>query len=162
MRYPMARLSQVSLRFAFTFIAVVLISGLESDSHRKSRACLGITPASAAEATRGDDVAARARLSSSYGKLPISFEPNQGQTAGVVQYLARGAGYTLFLTPREMVLTLHASLPGARKPHGAAMPSTIMPPSVEGAEKSAAVRMQLIGSNKRAQALGVDPLPGKS
>ena len=37
-----------------------------------------------------------------------------------------------------------------------------MPPSVEGAEKSAAVRMQLIGSNKHAQALGVDPLPGKS
>ena len=161
----MARLSQVSLRFAFTFIAVVLISGLESDSHRKSRAgswglCphLPLSPGLDAK----DDVAAKARLSSSYGKLPISFEPNQGQTAGVVQYLARGAGYTLFLTPGEMVLTLHASLPGTRKPDGAPMPPAIVPPALEGAEKPAAVRMRLIGSNKHAQALGVDMLPGKS
>ena len=162
----MARLSQVSLRFAFAFIAVVLISGLQLDSHLKSSTgSFGIVPAFAATAPRldaKDDVAARARLSSSYGKLPISFEPNQGQTAEVVQYLARGAGYTLFLTPGEMVLTLHASLPGTRKAHGAPMPSAIMPPAVESAEKSAAVRMQLIGSNKHAQALGVDPLPGKS
>lgn len=162
----MARLSQVSLRFAFAFIAVVLISGLQLDSHLKSSTgSSGIVPAFAATAPRldaKDDVAARARLSRSYGNLPISFEPNQGQTAGVVQYLARGAGYTLFLTPGEMVLTLHASLPATRKAHGAPMPSTILPPSVEGAEKSAVVRMQLIGSNKHAQALGVDPLPGKS
>ncbi len=37
-------------------------------------------------------------LSSTYGKLPISFEVNQGQTDGSVQFLARGAGYTLFLS----------------------------------------------------------------
>jgi uncharacterized repeat protein (TIGR01451 family) len=162
----MARLSQVSLRFAFALIAVVLISGLQLDSHLKSsRGSFGIVPAFAATAPgldAKDDVAARARLSSSYGKLPISFEPNQGQTAGVVQYLARGAGYALFLSPGEMVLKLHASLPGTRKARGAQTPSTIMPPSVEGAERSATVRMQLIGSNKHAQALGVDPLPGKS
>jgi uncharacterized repeat protein (TIGR01451 family) len=152
----------VSLRFAFTFIAVVLISGFESDSHRKSSASLGIAPAFAAEATRADDVAARAGLSSSYGKLPISFEANEGQTAGVVQYLARGAGYTLFLTPGEMVLSLQASARGTRKPDGAALPPAMVPPAVEGADKPAAVRMRLIGSNKHAQALGVDMLPGKT
>src|SRR3954471_7701552 len=110
MRFPMARLSQVSLRFAFAITAVVLISGLELDSHLKSaKGSFGIVPAFAATAPElhpKGDLAATARLSSSYGKLPISFEPNQGQTAGVVQYLARGAGYTLFLTPGEMVLTL--------------------------------------------------------
>src|SRR4051812_38538248 len=162
----MARPSQVSLRFAFAFIAVVLISGLQLDSHLKSSTgSFGIVPAFAAPAHRldaKDDVAARARLSSSYGKLPISFEPNQGQTAGVVQYLARGAGYALFLTPGEMVLTLHASSPEARKPHGGPLPSAIMSPAVQGADKSAAVRMQLIGSNKHAHTLGEDLLPGKS
>jgi len=95
----MTRQSQVSLRFAFAFIAVVLISGGELDSHLKSSTgSFGIVPVFAAEAPkldRKDDVAARARLSSSYGKLPISFEPNQGQAEGVFQYLARGAGYTL-------------------------------------------------------------------
>jgi uncharacterized repeat protein (TIGR01451 family) len=165
---PMARLSQVSLRFAFAFIviAVVLISGLQLDSHLKSnKRSFGIAPAFAATAPKldpKDDVAATARLSSSYGKLPISFEPNEGQTAEVVQYLARGAGYTLFLTPGEMVLTLHASLPGTRKPHGARLLSAITSPAVEGAEKSAAVRMWLIGANKHAQALRMDLLPGKS
>ena len=43
-----------------------------------------------------------------YGQLPLSFEANQGQTDPQVAYLARGAGYTLFLTPAEAVLRLHA------------------------------------------------------
>ena len=58
----MARLSQVSLRFAFAFIAVVLISGLQLDSHLKSSTgSFGIVPAYAATAPRldaKDDVAA--------------------------------------------------------------------------------------------------------
>ncbi len=42
----------------------------------------------------------------SFVNLPLSFEPNQGQTAGEVDFLARGRGYTLFLTPTEAVLSL--------------------------------------------------------
>lgn len=42
----------------------------------------------------------------SYAQLPLSFEPNRGQTADGVDYLARGRGYTLFLTPTEAVLSL--------------------------------------------------------
>ncbi len=34
-----------------------------------------------------------------YGRLPLSFEANQGQTDDQVKFLARGRGYTLFLTP---------------------------------------------------------------
>ena len=162
----MARLSHVSLRFAFAFIAVVLISGLELDSHLKpTKGSFGIARALAATAPTldpKDDLAARARLSSSYGKLPISFEVNQGQTAGVVQYLARGAGYTLFLAPGEMVLSLHASPPAASNLHGTAFRTETMPPATAGAGKPDFLRMQLIGSNEQAQALGVDPLPGKS
>jgi hypothetical protein len=36
-----------------------------------------------------------------YGKLPFSFEINQGQTDGRVNFLARGQGYTLFLTSKK-------------------------------------------------------------
>jgi hypothetical protein len=39
-----------------------------------------------------------------YGRLPSSFEANQGQTDGRVRFLARGRGYSLFLTPEEAVL----------------------------------------------------------
>ena len=40
------------------------------------------------------------------GRLPLSFEPNRGQTHEKVDYLARGTGYTLFLTGKEVVLSL--------------------------------------------------------
>ncbi|TMI08124.1 MAG: hypothetical protein E6H40_12735, partial [Betaproteobacteria bacterium] len=39
--------------------------------------------------------AAEARVSQSYGKLPLHFEANQGQTHKDVRFLARGAGYSL-------------------------------------------------------------------
>jgi hypothetical protein len=41
-----------------------------------------------------------------YGRLPLSFEENAGQTAHEVRYVSHGAGYELFLTPQEAVLSL--------------------------------------------------------
>lgn len=41
-----------------------------------------------------------------YGKLPMTFERNQGQTNRKVKFLSRGSGYTLFLTSNEAVLAL--------------------------------------------------------
>jgi hypothetical protein len=39
-----------------------------------------------------------------YGRLPLSFEKNQGQANARVRYLSRGRGYSLFLTPSAAVL----------------------------------------------------------
>ena len=50
--------------------------------------------------------ATTARVHTNYGKLPLHFEPNRGQTASKVKFLSRGSGYTLFLTPAEAVLAL--------------------------------------------------------
>lgn len=44
-----------------------------------------------------------AAAGNSYGKLPLSFEPNQGQTDARVKSLARASGYTLFVTADEAV-----------------------------------------------------------
>jgi hypothetical protein len=41
--------------------------------------------------------------SNTYGKLPLSFEPNQGQTDARVKFLARASGCTLFVTANEAV-----------------------------------------------------------
>jgi hypothetical protein len=49
------------------------------------------------------------RLAQNYGRLPLSFELNQGQTDARVRFLARGGGYTIFLTDDEAVLTLKRS-----------------------------------------------------
>src|SRR5580704_6872313 len=47
-----------------------------------------------------------AQIAAQYGKVPLSFEPNRGQADPRVQFLSRGSGYSLFLTPGEVVLSL--------------------------------------------------------
>ena len=50
--------------------------------------------------------ATSARVSESYGKLPLQFEANRGQTHKDVHFLSRGAGYSLYLTAGEAALVL--------------------------------------------------------
>jgi hypothetical protein len=89
-------------------------------------------------------------LSAGYGQMPLSFEPNQGQTAAPVQFLSRGPGYTLFLTPTSAVLRLQKTpAPAAGQAPGAA--SAADP-----------VFMQLVGGNAMPQVVGLDRLPGVS
>jgi hypothetical protein len=52
--------------------------------------------------------AADATVASGYGRLPLAFEQNRGQTDSQVKFLARGAGYALFLTPSEAVFKIGA------------------------------------------------------
>lgn len=87
--------------------------------------------------------------------LPLFFEPNQGQTAPQVKFVARGAGYGLFLTSDEAVLRLHrpSSAPTATAPRTAAAPQTA---------SSSVIRMKLDGANSAASVSGAEPLPGKS
>src|SRR5437660_11527830 len=49
------------------------------------------------------------KIVESYGKLPLSFEANEGQTDARVRFLSRGAGYTLFLTSDEAVFALRGN-----------------------------------------------------
>ena len=42
-----------------------------------------------------------ANVQASYGQLPLSFEANQGQVDPHVQFLTRGRGHTLLLTPSD-------------------------------------------------------------
>ncbi|HEY0101502.1 MAG TPA: SBBP repeat-containing protein, partial [Pyrinomonadaceae bacterium] len=61
-----------------------------------------------------EPVAERAR--EAYGRMELSFEANRGQTAAPVNFLARGAGYTLFLKPAEAVFVMTPQ-GGRRKAH---------------------------------------------
>lgn len=47
-----------------------------------------------------------AQLRVSHAELPLSFEPNLGQSERQVKFLSRGSGYKLFLTADEAVLLL--------------------------------------------------------
>jgi hypothetical protein len=52
------------------------------------------------------NAATKVRVSEAYGKLPLYFEANQGQTDPRVKFLSRGPGHALFLTPTDAVLVL--------------------------------------------------------
>ncbi len=45
-------------------------------------------------------------VKTAFAQLPLSFEANEGQTDSQVRYLARGAGYTIFLTEKDAVIKL--------------------------------------------------------
>ena len=99
-----------------------------------------------------------AAVQSIYGHLPLSFEANEGQTDSRVNYLARGQGYTLLLTPGEAVLALR--LPS---PHSSASPSPSPPPlSGEGRDEGTMLRLQLLGATHTSTLRGLDELPGKA
>jgi len=53
-----------------------------------------------------------------YGRLPLSFERNDGQVHPEVAYFGRAPGYALFLTPDGAVLSLQGA--AIRSPAGAA------------------------------------------
>ena len=104
------------------------------------------------------DEATQAQVKEAYGKLPLSFEANQGQTDARVKFLARGGGYSLFLTSEEVVLILN----GSRVPGGEAPPEDNQPASKPRPPTPAVLRMQLVGANPAASVVGVDELPGES
>src|SRR5581483_5589821 len=103
--------------------------------------------------------AARARLAQAYGRLPLSFEANRGQTDNRVKFLSRGFKYTLFLAADEAMLALQAPAAGTQQSHDG-------PPQRTGDSKpratNAVLRMKLSGANRNPQVIGTHELPGKT
>jgi hypothetical protein len=111
------------------------------------------TPANIAKPTDGEG---SAKVIHEYAKLPMSFEPNVGQANAQAKFLARGEGYTVFLTPGEAVLGLRN---GTRtKPRDLTRDSVASPERRSGDT----LRIKLIGANSEPVLAGIDELPGKS
>jgi hypothetical protein len=115
-------------------LALVVPPAFVTEAARPARASLS-NKISAADSGRADEAAARVRAG--YGRLPLSFEPNRGQAAPRVRFLARNDAYSLYLTADEMALA----------PRGAA---------------ASALRIKLLGANPRPRSYGLDELEGKS
>jgi hypothetical protein len=71
-----------------------------------------------------------------YGRIPLTFEANQGQMDNRVKFLSRGPGYGLFLTKDGAVLRLLG-------------------------KQTATVQMKLVGGVPPSDIRGIDPAPGK-
>jgi hypothetical protein len=104
------------------------------------------TPAAAAQPSAAPD----------YGKLPLDFERNQGQTDPAVKFLARNSGQSLFLTPSEAVLRLE-NRPAPKRERPVLGGQGHVP-----APTSAVLRMRFDGANANAQLAGLDSMAGTS
>jgi hypothetical protein len=114
----------------------------------------------------------RPDLVKSYGKLPLSFEANHGQTDAQVKFIARGAGYTLFLTPAEAVFSLqqgHAansaspSKNASTKDGEQELADAVLNPTPKLApESNAVLRVRLVNADRNATVTGMNELPGRT
>ena len=101
--------------------------------------------------------ASMATVQASYGQLPLSFEANQGQVDPHVQFLSRGHGHQLFLTPSDAVLAFRTGEGKGERRNGEVYPGKLSnnpPPS------QSVVRMKFDGANSHAEMVGLDQLPG--
>jgi hypothetical protein len=98
------------------------------------------------------------RWAEAYGKLPMSFEENQGQTAREVRYVSHGRGYELFLTPQEAVIALRFGTHLDFSPlHRSAYLRALR--KQRRAAQTTAIRMHLEGANPEPQISGEERLP---
>jgi Chitobiase/beta-hexosaminidase C-terminal domain/Bacterial Ig-like domain (group 3)/Beta-propeller repeat len=147
-------------------------------------ATLRAPAAAPASQTEQGSPARNAKLAQSYGKLPLSFEPNRGQVDKTVKFLARGTGYGLYLTAQEAVLTLSKPDPnriskrlapfsprlevnGIGRESASKETRNSRDPQQEAAltQRRFAkdiVRMQLAGANLASEPTGLNLLPGTS
>lgn len=95
-------------------------------------------------------VAVSPTAAATYDKLPLNFEPNMGQTSSQVQWLARGADFTLYLSGHDTVLEMNKIIPAQQ---GESAQPTI---------SSSALRMNLIGARTAESVRGDERLPGKA
>ena len=107
------------------------------------------------------------KAAKAYGKLPLYFEANHGQSDPQVKFLSRGPGYALFLTNAETVLALKKPLAGA---DDSSVISRVLSMRSGGKQKiidgkvskEAVLKMNLVGSNPNPKIAGLEKLPGKS
>jgi len=99
-------------------------------------ACVAFTSLAGAEFAPHPQATAR------YSRLPLSFEANGGQFDAQVRFLARGDGYTLFLTGSGAALNLRA-------------------PLNQPASAGAAIRLRLDGARTAAVVTGEQKLAGR-
>src|SRR5262249_34432414 len=88
------------------------------------------------------------KLQTDFGKMPLAFEANQGQTDASVQFLAHGKGYNAFIQSGSAVFVL-APTPDARQENPSAPEQDVL-------------RLQFVDANPASRIEAQDPLPGRT
>lgn len=84
------------------------------------------------------------RATVSVGSIPLSFEPNRGQTDPRVAFLARGSGYTLYLSPTSATFSLSRDANDRSR----------------GVGEESVIRMNIVGAKTETSMVAEGRLPG--
>jgi hypothetical protein len=107
------------------------------------------------------EASTEARVIRDYGNLPLSFEPNQGQSDAEVRFFCRGDGYSLFLTPAAAVLRLRSAGSASGSEKRSPVSEKVGSPQTR-SPRFTALRMRLLGANRNPEITGLEQLPGKT
>jgi hypothetical protein len=150
---------------AVPVLAILAVTLLVFSPARHSKAAGQGSAASVTSQPATATPAARGRIQANYASLPLAFEANRGQTDSQVKYMARGNGYTLFLTANDAVFSLQSrsavSATSALRRGAVPQAKTTARRDIQ-KDLTAVVRMQLIGGNSLAKVSASGTLPGKS
>ena len=103
---------------------------------------LGSASASPEQARRSPRSAKKQQALDAYGKIPLAFTANAGQTDVRVRYSAQGAGFSVFLTRGEAMFALQR-------------------PGKLGRGKGVALALRFLGANRHVAIRSERPAPGR-
>ena len=147
------------LGVAALFCGVLLWTVIVGADKRGNTGDAGSRAAGAERATKAVAPKDKSAWAEAYGRLPMSFEENQGQTAREVRYVAHGGRYELFLTPQEAVMALRPSKHLDFSPQHRSAYLRALREQRRAAQTIAAIRMRFEGANPEARITGAARLP---
>jgi len=105
----------------------------------------------------------KVRIIAAYGRQPMGFEENIGQSDAQVKFMTRGRGYALFLTPDEVVLALTKQTSTDPQINDPEMEKSLgLEMVVEEQAETRVLRMRMKGANTMPQMSGLGMQVGKS
>src|SRR5689334_8087210 len=113
------------------FACVILVAAHNEDSELPARAV----------ATSNADASVKTKTLERFGRLPLSFERNDGQTDQSVKFVSRGPGYDLFLTATDAVLSLQKPVAFTKD-----SPATVNAESDTNVREGTVLRLKLLGA----------------
>jgi hypothetical protein len=163
------KLSAAALVFLAPFFTHrISIGDGASPKHESNK---GVDHAVVKPVMRPDRRVPKASMLGTYGSLPLTFEPNEGQLEASVRYVAHGAGYTLFLSGSEAVLSLPGPDEGDRilekmdartRKRFEARRFYQVSPRFHRHPKLQTISVAVEGANPSPNILSLDQLPGKA
>jgi hypothetical protein len=163
-------LSLITISLLTILLSAILLAQSSSSNRDAVTKALLVTQSAAVKGVSQPDPARQAKIREGYGKLPLSFEANQGQADLQVKFFTRTGAFSMFLTRDEAVLVLRERKDKKDRDKDkfsvetrlAATPAKANSAPTPDLATQSVLRMKLRNANPAAKITGTDELAGTS